>query len=248
MGRAVYFMHIAKTGGVSLHEAIAHHFGPYDTAPVYMTHQLAALVADHPEALDRYRFVRGHLGSAPFRHLAEPPVTLTMLRDPLDRTLSHFEHVARNAGHWAYKRGLPSSPSLEDFLRFDLTRNMVTDHQVRNVGQDFDLTSPIRVGGERLHPNLGWLLANCPAGDGVLDRAKDRLAGFAWVGLTERFAESLAALDRVMGWERSEELVLNTSSRDRDIPAGARREIGSLTALDRDLYDVACERFQTSAS
>jgi hypothetical protein len=87
------------------------------------------------------------------------------------------------------------------------------------------------------------------AGDKLLQRAKDRLDAFAFVGLVERFPEMLAALSHTFGW------VMPTEYRDLNVsPQRLRREAVSAcamelileyTRLDSDLYQYARGLFES---
>jgi hypothetical protein len=149
----------------------------------------------------------------------------TILRDPIDRTISEFFFMRDD------RRKLPVDQSLEDFLETDLPRSF-------NAQTAF-------LGGLTVRHNLeGIPLEREQFDESLLARAKRNLEAHDVVGLTERFDETLLLLRRAYRWP-----VLRTLYRPTNIGAGRRtaptlspEQVDSVRAsnrLDIELFEFA---------
>src|SRR4051794_29871070 len=90
----VFFLHIPKTAGISLNHLIESHFDRDAIFPTYATNDLLLLTKS---TLEPYRYFRGHIAYGILRRLLHrPPVSITMLRDPVDRALSQLAFLREN--------------------------------------------------------------------------------------------------------------------------------------------------------
>ena len=101
-----FFLHVMKTGGTTFISQVQHNF-PRDQ--VYPSPDLAgmpklvaymfpeSIATLTPEERDRYRFYCGHLPFFATAMVGRPLTTLTILRDPITRTISHLRHIKRGA-------------------------------------------------------------------------------------------------------------------------------------------------------
>ena len=82
----LYFLHIEKTAGLSLTSVLDSLFAAEDICAF----DRKALLTTMPiEQLATHRLIRGHYTYALHRLLPQMPLTLTLLRDPVDRVISH---------------------------------------------------------------------------------------------------------------------------------------------------------------
>lgn len=250
--KALYFLHIPKTAGSSMRSLLDMRFAPEDVAPVDTdTQNLPAYLLEEPQRLNGYRFLRGHMGYSPVQYFSEKPDIVVFLRDPVERTLSHYGHILRQSDHWIHSLLPKPDLSLEEFLAFPQARALVTNFQARHLAQDFDFLHPITDPcGQLLKPNLGLLLScfRFPGTDReLLRKAKKRLNECAFVGITERFAESTQLLCVRLGWEHfpGEPSLNRAPSRltQAEISPATLADIQSLTAVDNALYRGALRNF-----
>lgn len=82
------FLHLARTGGTTLHQAWSPAFRLAEICP----ERFARLHEYSPEALAGYRFFSGHFRFDQFRSIPRPRFLVTVLRDPVERVLSLFEY------------------------------------------------------------------------------------------------------------------------------------------------------------
>ncbi len=98
----VLFVHIQKTAGISLYNAIARAFGPERSmrfarsSDAYKEQYLAMTDAE----LRHFRFLSGHF-NLPFwlRRDLGPRVVVSVLREPVERVLSTYRYIRSWKGH-----------------------------------------------------------------------------------------------------------------------------------------------------
>ncbi|MFM7108669.1 MAG: hypothetical protein ACKOZU_08750 [Planctomycetaceae bacterium] len=219
----VLFVHVPKTAGTSLRRMLQASLGMQAVYPSDADlarrkdggYPLAAEVLRELPTIRPYGVLVGHFVAGIVRHLPVPHRAATMLRDPVQRSLSMLAHLHVH-------RGLSPKAVMEsEYLR----SNHIADYQTRLLGAEHE--------EEFDH-----------ATDAHLERALRNLEAFEFVGITERFPESCRWFDRLFGTAVSsvirESNVLRPGGRGYEefIPS-----IEPLVARDRVLYERACARF-----
>jgi hypothetical protein len=250
--QASYFMHIPKTAGTSLMAALERQYPAAAVCPDKLWHQLALRPQPDP-ALEHYALFQGHFYGMLAGFIGCPLRTFTILRDPLERALSHYAHVRREPQHYLHVRA-NQLDGLEAFILDKHTRPMISDFQVRALAMNFDMRRLIAGLPEESIRQLvieqqieTWLPAAAER-ETLLARAKAALDEMVVVGLTERYGDSLRLLDRSFGWALSTHQPdrLNvTSQRERHVQLTAAQLdlLGAANTLDQALYDYAVARF-----
>ena len=225
----LYFLHIPKTAGTTLISELHSWFSAEEVCPAYLWHDLLAI---SPETLAKYRLFRGHFYYYLHRVLPVWPQYITFLRDPVQRTLSHYEHICRESGHYYHQRALAQN-GLMDFLRDPETSTMVTNFQTRSLALDLDprqiaaTLDQQQINKLMLEQILESTMPGKISNQVLLDLAKARLAEFVFIGLAERFEESVKMMSWLLGVEPS-----NTDSALNISPERAQRQHLSARALD----------------
>ena len=173
------FLHLPKTAGTSLRTALDPHFG--DDEKLYLYGDLSGenLLAQRERA-KRARLIYGHVSFGVHGNLAVPSCYGAMLRRPKDRIISLFHHFSRDA-HSPYYEEIRNGLTLAQFI--ESGRSVETNnHMTRNfmtwpeAGQQFVL--------EREH----------------FESAMKTIASYCcYIGLQERFRESLLRLHEIFG-------------------------------------------------
>ncbi|MCS3672814.1 hypothetical protein GGP66_000218 [Salinibacter ruber] len=232
--RTVFFTHIPKTAGSSLHKTV---FGPsLPSASEKRPKGLRDLITDGRT----YRYVHGHMpyGYHRFISMSGPPLYFVVLRDPVERAISQYYNILHPGGN----KEVPDHPdyetarkyTLNEFYRLPRFQNeqprMVAGVTASRLGRYVDL-------------NEGWM------GDVVLERAKHNLQeAYDEVGLTERFDEMdrrfAARLDGE--YEPSDKRYKFVPDRPtaEDLDAEMLESLKSSNRLDLALYDVAQDIFE----
>jgi sulfotransferase famil protein len=267
--QVLFYLHIPKTGGVSLYEIIDSNFAPEEILPVPNHEKVKNAFRElSPTQLAAIRYVRGHFwfgrgDQAIYDFLVPDPVTITLLRNPIDRTVSVFQFVTSNPHIWLAKRVMRPGARLTEIARHpieegeiralqsmnlkDFVRNPAVQNEIRN------LQARLVVGQVPGNPHANGRGEYEQEGrmpdDELLELAKRRLDGFAFVGLTERFEESVVALTSRFGWPPVHHIPrLNASeepSQRYQVPPDAREAILERTDVDAALYEHARRLFET---
>jgi len=236
--RPVVFTHIPKTAGTSLHHAVfAPHFSHSETC---QPNGIRSLLMNRSP----FRYMHGHMpyGCHRFAPSAGHPLYFVVLRDPVERALSHYYNILHPRGdkrvpdHPDYN--LARTHDLEDFYQNPRFRNLQTRMTAgilaSRIGEVVDLES------------LG-------IGQLVLRQAKKNLrTAYTEVGLTERFDESAQrfASRLNVAYEpdaQKRKRVPNRPTRE-DLSERERDAVENAHGLDCKLYRFAVQLFESRDS
>jgi hypothetical protein len=174
------------------------------------------------------RLLTGHFPLRTIERFGVPFTTLTVLRHPVERTLSFLRHQAARRQRGAAE-DTPLVEIYEDPFRFE---QMIQNHMVRMLS----------LAPEEMGPGDGALttVAYTPA---RLELAKEALAGIDLFGLQDRFEEFCTELSARFGLELGPPVKDNTTD-EREVPAGLADRIAEDNALDMELYDYAVKLYE----
>jgi hypothetical protein len=247
--RPLYVWHVPKTAGTSLWTWLAPHYPPDAT---YLEGLLPALLRDAAAgALHGKRLFCGHFADAPL-HLVRPrPITATVLREPVTRSLSHLEEVLRSPGHPQHDRVSAYRGSLDDVLRDPVLRRMLQDFQCRYLAVHHVPDQPPEdeaawsvPPGSPLRAQMAFEMSPLPDRKRLVVLALRRLAAIDHVGVTERLDVMLRGLARAQGWPAPTALPrANATSqptfRPERVTGPQRRALEQLCRGDQVLYRAA---------
>ena len=215
-----FYVHIMKTGGTAFRRRLMDHFGDaiYPTMPLDGTDpwQLNTSTDRLRERLaergDQIQLIAGHFTLRTTELLDGRFTTLTLLRDPVDRVLSHVRSLQHD-----------SAKPLEEIYDGFLGRgNNNMTKMLALTADEMKATLFERIDLDREH----------------LERAKQALADIDAVGLQERLDDFCAELTARFGWDLGEPRVMNVSP-PGDVPEGLRARIAEDNPLDIELYEFA---------
>jgi hypothetical protein len=225
--RTIIFLHIPKTAGRTLHRIIARQVDP---AALYATWQSVSQVADEFVALPaerkkQLRVISGHVRYGLHLHMPQRAVYITLLRDPVERVISHYYYVLRHPEHWLHDEIMSNQMSLKDYVTSGICIELEND-QVRLLSG----------------------VSEWPATEAMLEQARQNMQkAFAFVGLSERFDESVILLQQMFGWNTPYYVRANVGAnrpRRATIPADTIAAIEAQNRLDAALYAYAREQFE----
>jgi glycosyltransferase involved in cell wall biosynthesis/SAM-dependent methyltransferase len=218
------FLHVLKTAGQTLMPILEHNFEAGES----LFANWGDLKAKSREELNRYRLIMGHNYQGIRGRLTGNAYFMTFLRDPIDRTLSHYYYLKRYRNH--HLQDKLRSMDLEAFLRDPETRAEVENLQTRWLASEDGLMRADQVD------------------EGTLEKARQRLSEFSFVGVTEQFDNSLFLLAYTFGWRPVTEYEVKNKANNRpereELSPAVRELMEQVNALDIQLYDFASELFQ----
>ncbi len=220
-GDPLYFLHLAKTAGTTVYSILDLQ---YDSREIFPANGWAPLESMGTTDLSQYRLFRGHYGYDFYQALESRPATITMLRDPFATSLSVFDHRKRDPE-----------------LTFCPGKNLV--QYVREDPEEA-CTVLASIYHRQLIPRSHW---DAPATERV-ELAIRNLEEFEFVGISERFDESMLLLCSTFGWNPvTQTQALNVSPRvktDPGLPDDVERLLREFNRENDRIYQHGCQLFQ----
>jgi hypothetical protein len=246
---AFYFLHIPKTAGTTFcFSILPHFFEPSAICPAHDYPELLPMLSD----LGKYRLFRGHFYHY-FAHLLPArPIFMTFLRDPVERVLSHYDHICRDPTHYHHGMTTAFRNGLLDAVRSPGI--LPGNFQVTSLARDIDPIRTLESARERHSNKLDeYAVTFCEMIKTALTQrdlqtACRRLAEMEFVGIVEHFDESIALLSKTFGWPVPSYQRLNVApkrTRRAEIAPEVLREIIKANELDFELYEFGKSLFLT---
>jgi Sulfotransferase family len=228
--RRFFFVHIQKTGGVSLYMRLQREFGSAAVYPADSDGDPASVAPQlFPRVLlerwrarrDEIRVVTGHFPLCTTELLDAEFTVLTVLRDPVERTLSYLRHHRDTTPEDA---DLPLEAIYEDRARF---RPFIENHMVKMLSL-------------RAEEMTNGMMTVIDFDRGRLRRAKGALSEIDEVGFQEDLEGFAQRLARRFGW-RLGPTVHENVTKPTEVPGSFRARIAEENALDMELYEYAAK-------
>lgn len=227
------FVHVPRTGGITLRTVLERQYGRSRTLRLYgdaAERPLDKLERLSAPGLARIQVFAGHVPFGLHRVVPGPIAYVTMLRQPVDRILSHFSYAVERRRSPLHREIHERNLDLEGYLTQSSVAKFVNNGQVSYLAGEV------------------WPESR-PATTDTLRRALENLGNRIRVaGLVECFDETLLLMKRLFGWDWPLYEPLNGTrdkSRFDEVPLTSRRLIEQLNALDIELYKAAEDLFET---
>ncbi len=250
-----FFIHVMKTGGTSLVFQLLQHFdedevypstidrgSPADVTPYTSIPKMLAL---SPERRARIRVYTGHMPYVASELLGIDVIRLTLIRDPVDRTVSMLKHVKRRFERYAtlpIEAIYDDEPVFRHYLDNYQTKEfaLAAEERARAVTAGVDVmirehraVTPRRLPGDS---------RSVPIDPSRFERAKANLARVDVVGLSERYPDFLDELHARFGWWPDgvrRPARANVSSEAWEVSSSLRRRIADDLTVDMEFYEYA---------
>jgi hypothetical protein len=186
--QTILFLHIPKCAGTTLtEEIIKKNYSPRELLIFYERGTEAlieCLQAMSRRKQKKIRCIAGHFAFGIHRYLtARPAVYITLLRDPIERVVSHYYHTLRHQEHYLHQQVTEKNYSLKEYVRRGLSKEL-------NNGQT------------RILAGIGWGVEYGRCTRAMLEQAKENIEKhFAAVGISERFDVFLQHLAESFNWK-----------------------------------------------
>jgi hypothetical protein len=234
--RRFFYVHVQKAAGTEVRERLKRQFGPAELYPdpsdgdlftVAPQVSVAQLLARWPVRREEIRVVTGHFPYATADLLDAEFVRLSVLREPVERVLSHLRH---------HRKLVPDARdrSLEELYEKVLPPEFFHNHMVKI----FSLTADEVAESAALDR---WaVLKVIEFTPDRLVRAKANVEQLDVLGLQDRLDEFCAELTARFGWQLGPPLYANRTPAE-DVSRALRERIAADNALDAELWEHACE-------
>jgi len=227
----LFFIHVMKTGGATFRQHVYNNYGPGEVYPdlqldfkpddLYRPNfRISYLFALEPARRERIRAYMGHFPYIVGELLGIDPVTLTILRDPVDRTLSYLRHCQR---YHPQHRELSLEQIYDDPFYFP---KFIENHQAKV----FSMTRA---------DELISYMDEINVDDDRLRIACDNLEKVDVVGLHEHYDEFLDQVRSRFGWRFDEVPNWHVSEESAPVSEAFRRRIAADNAADMAFYQYA---------
>jgi hypothetical protein len=231
-----FFVHLQKTGGTALSQRIRQSFGPEAIYPMPEDHGNVASVlsVDHLLARfaahrDQVRVISGHFPYCMVDVLDVPLRTFTILRDPVERTLS----LLRRRSQRGDARFLGRAP--EDIYDDAELHDIIRNHMVKMLSLTPEEMAPIP------------LTQPVTFDQARLERAMQNLERIDVVGVQEQFDALCDELEIRFGWDLGAPRFANRTEK-RPVSDALRERIAEDNAMDGELYRFAQELIERRRS
>ena len=221
------FLHLPKTAGQTLVHIMKRQYGPDAVLSLYSSSFGEELRMMPRQQTDTIRLIIGHLYFGVHSFFPGLSIYLTMLRDPVDRIISHYYFVRSNPTHYLYS--LAQQTSLAEFI-VSCNRLEPNNDQTRLLA------------GKDYLPDSGECTQE------MLPMAKKNLQEhFSVVGLTEEFDVSLLLFKHILNWKTPFYVRRNVTRqrpRKEEISKKTLAVIEQYNKLDMELYHYGKAIFQ----
>lgn len=225
-----FFVHVMKTAGGSFRQQILANFTPeeiyphgqFEEKPLEAYIKIARLGELERSRRDAIRVFHGHFPYAVAEDLGTDLVTMTLLRDPIERILSYLRHALRVS----YKDGrTPAEKVYEDAFKHPA---FIRNHQAK-------------VFAFQPSDRVNSFLQDLTIDAGRLEIAKENLAKVDLIGLTRRYPDFLRAVEADYGWEIAEVEDKHVSEDVEELDPSFVERVREDNAMDVAFYEYAEE-------
>jgi hypothetical protein len=265
----LFFLHLPKTGGLSLISILDQHFSEEEILPLHSAPTPELFDLYSPERLSKIRLVRGHFmfgpqGDGIYQHISQNPICLTMMREPVARTISQYQFLVRGPRISIHPKRISVSNGKEYLYQEESDDRVATLHrEIRDMTlEEFVCDSRYH---ELVYNRQSRFILGSISGfprryndtealseDALIQLGKERIERFAFLGLTERFHESVHLLTYMLGWEPVKEIPeLNVSNETIKFNQLSKRTLCAIeerNRIDAELYRYAKELFDERLS
>lgn len=227
--KTIIFLHIPKTAGSTFHSILNKKYKTRHVQNVfgsrYSEPAIEAFIKAPLESKKHIKMLKGHMPYGLHQYLPGSSTYIAFLRDPVERVISLYYYIIKNTQNPLHEAVAVNKMTLTEFVTSGIAKG-TNNGQCRFINGDFD-EYDFEQNDESLYAN-------------VLNHIENN---FLWLGITERFDESLLVLAELLNWPRPPHYFRGNISKIRKktsrIDQDSIAVIEKYNPLDRRLYDYA---------
>lgn len=201
MHHPIYFMHIPRTMGTLLKDQLL--YPNFEDKEVALDLRWEdAFNANAVAGLSGAKIVCGHLGVNIASVIKEQMKTITIIRDPIYRSISMYSFCVRVPWHYLYPR--TQGKTIIEFARNPITKHVINNAQARHIANDVNFLQlkNMAVGATRSEIDKAFFeMEYWTDENDLFNRAKAKIDSFLFTGVSDRFYSSARLLLDILGIE-----------------------------------------------
>lgn len=220
MNNGLIFLHLPKNGGTTFNSILNRIYPKENTFTLHTVDHTRTNKEDFinlsKEERNKIKLLKGHAIFGLHNYMNENTKYITFLRKPEERIISFYHYVLRKPNNKLYKYVVDNKMSLYDFVT-NVTSSDLNNCQVR------------------------WISGINDKEEIMLEKALENIKKhFSFIGLTEKFDESLILLKRKYNWTIPYYKELNRTKKRpliKEIDSKTLDAINNLNNVDNILYN-----------
>lgn len=225
----VLLLYIPQTGSQVIYQELSSQFQRSEFLPLDRDDAFDIVREHDVMPLQGYRLIWTEHDYTIYRHFSRKPVYITSLRDPVTRVIAAYERFLANPSHPLHHEVNARRLSLSELMSHPSAKLYFENRQIKQIVGALD----------------GELKGLSP--EVMFDLARIRLEDFAFVGVSERLAESIELLRHIFGlkngrleWPLTKHQLTEPSS---SYDGATMKFIRDSNMLDIKLYRHALRKF-----
>ena len=229
--KKLIFLHIPKTAGSTFHMILNKRYKSNEIKNLfgsrYSEPEIKSFIEAPVEAKKNIRLLKGHMPYGMHNYLPDESKYISVLRNPVERVISQYYYIKKNTYNPLHNQVEKDGMSISEFVSSGISVGMNNGH-CRFLNGDLD----------------EYKFNQCD--DILLEQVKENIRkNFLWLGLTERFDESILVLSILLGWKSPPYYIRENVSKNRKSRDSISKEeisvIEEYNSLDMNLYSFANE-------
>ena len=228
MNELILFLHVPRTGGTTFRDIVKHQYKPYEILEIKHFENAVDVITNISEGkVKLLKIVIGHFTFGIHEYFPQVCKYITFIRNPIDRVISTYNYTINHPSHPDHSK--VKDISIDDYLNSKINR-LIDNGQVR-------ILSGI------IHTNEEPVFGDCDLD--MLKKAKENVENhFLFVGLSEKYDQSLILIKDLLKWEQPFYSIANVS-KNKNIYHNKQLslKIADLNKIDINFYDDLRDSF-----
>lgn len=226
---SLVFLHIPKTAGSTFHTILGERYSATVTKNLFGSRYEDLEIKNFIELTDTHKskikLLKGHMPFGLHKYLPGTSKYISILRDPIERVISQYYYIKANTRNPLHEQVVGGNMTISEIVSSGISVGL-------NNGQCRFLNGDISE----------YAFNQC--NEMMLKNVKENITKhYLWLGITERFDESLLVLANKIGWKKTPYYFRQNTSKTRVKKAATADEdilaIKEFNQLDIALYDFA---------